>query len=271
MAIIHQVRAPIIHGRRRLRNTGAPPTERKMVEDAMKKVASCCARAHLWLTANKAAGSEKKAIVRKWFGNDNSAACTRLAARYRDMTNVYSRTVHVWRFTGNMGDIRVPVPDQEDADFYAQVFSEQGTQFSNKSVDIELADGFFAAQSPGDLLNTKLTDEKVRTGTIIHETSHSVWVVQGVGMNAMLSDDFAYDYDDCRALAKHKAHYARANADSIMYFALEFFDTREPTVPTRNLGACRYLRKPTTVGLPEGDMDELNDGTSVHVNKIIGD
>jgi len=271
VAIVHQVRAPIVHGRRLLLNVGAPPTEKKIVEDAMQKVASCCARAYQWLVLHKNAESKTKAIVRKWFGSDNPAAWTRLIARYRDMTNVYSRTVHVWRFTGNVGHPLVAPGDQENANFYAQVFTSAGTQFSNKSVDIEIADVFFAAQTPAKLLVTKLSDAKVRTGTIIHETSHRIWVVQGTGLNAMLSDDFAYDYTDCRTLAKHKAHYARANADSIMYFALEFYDTDRPVVPDQNLAACRYLRRPTTAGLPAGDMDELNNNTPVNVTKLVGD
>jgi hypothetical protein len=271
VAIIHQIRSDSLHGRRLLSNVGAPPTERAMVKTAMEKVASCCARAQLWLTANKSADSKTKALVRKWFGNDGSDICTRLSARYRDMVNVYSRNVHVWRFTGTIGDILVPVPDQEDAGFYAQVIPELGTQFSNKSVDIEFADAFFEVQDLARQQKTRLSDAKVRTGTIIHETSHRVWVVQGTGVNAMLSDDFAYDYLKCRRLAKHKAHYARANADNIMYFALEFYDTRYPTVPDNQLQLCRYRRNPTSVGLPAGDMLEKNGGDPVHVNKLSGD
>lgn len=271
MAVTHQVKASIIHGRRLLTTGGVPPSEKTLVEDALKKVASCCARAQLWLNKHKEGEAKDKALVRKWFGNDSMGACTRLEGRYKTMVSVYSRKIHVWRFTGNMGNALVPVPQQEDADFYAQVISSAGTQFSNKSVDIEFADQFFAAQGLADTQRTRLTDAKVRTGTIIHETSHRVWVVQGKGMSAMLSDDFAYDYTDCRTLAKHKAHYARANADSIMYFALEFFDTRAPTVPDRHLSVCRYLKNPTSAGLPAGDMDELNNNTPVTVDKIPGD
>lgn len=272
MQITHAIQATIPQGRRLLSNAGVAPTERKMVEDALAKVSSCVARANLYLRANKdeAAGADEKAVIRKWFGNASRDACVVLEKRYKDMVSVFSRKVNVWRFTGNIGDPAVPVGDQEAANFYAQVISEAGTQFSNKSVDIEFADTFFAAQSAARQLITGLTDERVRAGTVIHETSHRIWVVEGNGMSAVLSDDFAYDWTACRTLAKRRATYARANADNIMYFALEFFDTDSPAVPRDELADCRYLRNPSADNL-DGDLDELNGNSPVHLTPLSGD
>ncbi len=110
----------------------------------------------------------------------------------------------------------------------------------------------------------------VRVGTVIHETSHRIWVAEGAGLSAVLSDDFAYDYKACRTLAKRRATYARANADNIMYFALEFFAAAEPEIADADLPSCAYLRNPSADGL-DGDLNELNGGTAIRLETKPGD